>query len=268
VIHAVALAALLAPLAAVAAGAEEAAVTIPTRAGVTETFLYEAPADPGASVVLLPGGAGAIGIHEEKGKPALDKDKNFLVRTRGLFVLQGMATATLDAPSDHSSGMRGAFRIGPENAQDIGAVVAWLKQKSAAPVWLVGTSMGTVSGANAAVRLGNAIDGLVLTSSIIVAGGDPEGSGIGSGVLSLDIGEIAVPVMMLANAEDACFASPPSGAQRILMQLRNSPRTAVRILEGGATPRSGVCEAMSRHGYIGIEDQAVAAIAAFVLAKQ
>lgn len=245
--------------------ADESAVKIPTRPDVTETFLLESPDHAKASIILLAGGAGLIGIHDQDGKPALDQGGNFLVRSRHLFALQGLTVATLDAPSDQSSGMPGSFRTEADNAQDIGAVATWLKHKSAQPVWVIGTSMGSVSAANAAVRLGNAIDGLVLTSSVIASGKSAESSGVGDGVLSFDLEKIATPVFVVAHRNDACAISPPSGAEQILSRLKASPRTEMRLIEGGTTPKSAVCQAMSRHGYIGVEDQVVAAIAAFML---
>jgi len=266
-IRGAALAVILALAAGAAARADEAAVTIPTRPGVTQSFLFEAPASPKASVILLSGGLGVIGIHVKDGKASLDEDRNFLVRSRELFAQQGLNVATLDTPSDRSDGMDGSFRTGAANAQDIGAVAVWLKQEAPLPVWLVGTSMGTVSEANAAVRLGGAIDGLVLTSSVIASGKNKESSGVGSGVLSFDLERIAVPVLMVAHREDSCSVSPPSGAQQILMKLTDSPRTAVRMIDGGTAPRSAACQALSRHGYIGVEDQVVSIIASFILAK-
>ena len=59
------------------------------------------------------------------------------------------------------------FRTSREHAVDIGAVIARLRHDDAVPVWLVGTSMGTVSAASVAARLGaEGPDGLVLISSV------------------------------------------------------------------------------------------------------
>jgi hypothetical protein len=39
------------------------------------------------------------------------------------------------------------------------------------------------------------------------------------------------------------------------------------VLSGGSPPQSDPCEAMSQHGFLGIEKQAVDAVAKFILAN-
>lgn len=46
--------------------------------------------------------------------------------------------------------------------------------------------------------------------------------------------------------------------------MSNSPRKKVLIVEGGDPPKSDPCEALSQHGFLGIEKQVVAAIADFI----
>jgi hypothetical protein len=41
----------------------------------------------------------------------------------------------------------------------------------------------------------------------------------------------------------------------------------VVLLEGGSPPQSEPCQAKSQHGFLGIEDQAVDAIAQFIMAQ-
>jgi alpha-beta hydrolase superfamily lysophospholipase len=59
------------------------------------------------------------------------------------------------------------------------ALIAALREDAPVPVWLVGTSMGTVSAANAAARLmTGGPDGLVLTSTVTRQGRErPESVG-------------------------------------------------------------------------------------------
>lgn len=247
-----------------AARADEIAVTIPTRGSVTESFTFESPAQPVAALVLLPGGEGFIGVSDKGGQAAVARPGNFLIRTRNMYVAAGMAIAALDVPSDQRGGIDEAFRESADNATDIAAVVAWLRQKVKAPVWLVGTSMGTISATNAAVRLGNKIDGLVLTSSVSAAG---RRRGPSNGVLDLDLKAIAVPALVMASAHDACPVSPPGNADVIAQRMTQSPRKAVKFIEGGSEPKSDACQPFAYHGYYGVEDKAVAAIVEFVTAK-
>jgi alpha-beta hydrolase superfamily lysophospholipase len=88
------------------------------------------------------------------------------VRSRERFVQQGFLVAVIDAPSDRSQGLWD-FRTSAAHAEDIKHVILELKRIMDIPVWLIGTSMGTVSATNAAARLNEGgPDGLVLTSTI------------------------------------------------------------------------------------------------------
>ena len=246
------------------ARADEIAVTIPTRAGVTESFAFQSPAQPLAALVLLPGGEGSIGVKDKGGQAAIARPGNFLIRTRNMYAAAGFATVALDAPSDQTGGIDKSFRSGSDNAADIAAVVAWLRQKVKAPVWLVGTSMGTISATNAAVRLGSKIDGLVLTSSVSAPA---RRHNISNGVLDLDLKSIAVPALVMASTHDACPVSPPGNADTIGQRMTQSPRKSVKFIDGGSEPKSDACQPFAYHGYYGVEDKAVAAIVEFVTAK-
>src|SRR4051812_37723037 len=96
------LCAALAGQAAIAQSAAPRVVDIPTRPGVTQRFVYIAPAGaPKASVILLAGGHGGLQIHD--GGSFGWGGGNFLVRARQQFVDAGLAVAVVDAPSDKQS---------------------------------------------------------------------------------------------------------------------------------------------------------------------
>ncbi|EHP38036.1 hypothetical protein OR16_39399, partial [Cupriavidus basilensis OR16] len=92
-------------------------VDIPTRPGVTQRFLYLAPAQPKAAVILYAGGHGGLNIYPN-GSVGWGAG-NFLVRSRQLFVDNGFAVAVIDAPSDRLSWpYLTGFRLSPEHAED------------------------------------------------------------------------------------------------------------------------------------------------------
>jgi hypothetical protein len=98
------------------------------------------PPDPKAAVVLIPGGHGGLKILANGSFKW--GDGNFLVRTRQLFADHGFTVAVVDAPSDRQSlPYLGGFRQKPEHASDIKAVIAWLREQSKVPVWLVGIAV-------------------------------------------------------------------------------------------------------------------------------
>ena len=247
------------PTAPPAAATETKLVTLTTRPGVSQKFMLIKPSQAVASVILFAGGDGVLGLSVDgAGTPVIGAlSGNFLVRTRQDYVDRGFMVALVDAPSDHPGGM-GLFRGSAEHAQDMAAVVAYMRQQVNLPVWLVGTSGGSQSAANAAVRLTQGIGGMVLTSSGTVS------SSVSVGVLNMDLGSIRVPAFIMSHAQDQCESSPPADAQRIADRLTGAPAKLVTLLTGGSPPTSGPCDAGSPHGFFGIESQAVDAIVNFI----
>ena len=80
--------------------------------------------------------------------------------------------------------------------------------------------------------------------------------------LALD--KIRVPTFVVAHEDDECRVTPPDGAERIAKGLVNAPKVAVKMFSGGAPPGSNPCKAKTAHGFLGIERDVVAAIAAFI----
>ena len=216
-----------------------------------------APAKPVASVILFAGGSGLIGASPT----GIRWKHNFLVRTRRLFAQQGFLVATVDAPSDRQTGdgLVG-YRSGKNHAQDIQAVIAWLKRKADVPVWVVGTSRGSLSAANSAARISKGgPDGVVLSATVTELS-----QSCPYWVFDAKLKTIRQPVLIVHNKSDACHLSPYSGVKRIAKKLKNSSKVEVLAFEGGDSPKSGACDARSYHGFLGIEDEVVKAIADWI----
>jgi dienelactone hydrolase len=235
-------------------------VDIPTRPGVTQRFLFMTPEHPKAAVILFAGGHGGLEI-SQNGSFGWGKG-NFLVRTRNLFVERGLSVAIVDAPSDRQrKGLRG-FRQTPEHVADIKAVIAWLKQQSNIPVWLIGTSRGTQSVAFIATELTGSPggpDGLVLTSTILT---DNESRS----VLEMPLKKITIPVLVVHHEHDACKHCPYSDIPGLMKNLEKSPRKELITIRGGET-RGDPCEAFAHHGFNGNEKEVVTKIADWIHAK-
>ena len=169
------------------------------------------------ALVLLPGGPGYAAL-DAKGCAGKLKG-NSLVRSRDLFHRAGFVTALVDAPSDHrgEDGL-GGFRMSPQHAEDIGKVIAYLRERTKLPVWLVGTSRGTISAVNAASRLTGpaAPDGLVLTSPVTSGRVGGYKAWVAQTVFSARLDAIRVPVLVVAHAADTCIRTPPSLAGGIV----------------------------------------------------
>ena len=230
---------------------------IPTRPGVTQAFLLPTPSrDPVASVILFAGGDGQLGLTDEGMRWGRD---NFLVRTRGLFADRGFLVAVVDAPSDRGDRGLAQFRTSAAHAQDIAAVIAELRRLAGKPVWLVGTSMGTLSAANAAARIPEAADGLVLTSSVTRRSKTNPDT-----LMDVDLAEIRLPTLFAHHKNDACKVTPYVDIPGAMRQLKRAPKVELLSFNGGSIPRSEPCEALSAHGFLGIEFEVVDAITAWI----
>lgn len=195
---------------------------------------------------------------------------NFLIRWREQFARRGLYVAALDAASDRQGGMDGAIRLSRQHAQDIGKVVADVKNRTGgAAVWLVGTSAGTLSAANAGARL-SAADaamrprGIVLTSTqTTLAAGY-----CGKSVHDAALGEIRLPVLIVSHQDDGCPCSPGNAAvgARLLAACSRAPAKEHKIFAGGSPPISGPCDAEAPHGFFGIEEGVVEFIVNWVKA--
>ncbi len=241
-------------------------VSIDTPRGVKQSFVLIEPEAPIASVILLPGGHGALGL---KSPSEMEwGDRSFLVRSREKFASHNLIVALVDAPSDRQEdGMDSGFRMGNAHAGDIGAVAGYLKQLADVPVWLVGTSTGTWSAAWSAIAADN-VDGLVLTSTITRPRSHWKLAQTHSdGVASLPLEEVTLPTLIVSHADDTCDITPPDGAAKLRNRLQNAKPVDVAMLKGGEPTSKETCEAMSRHGLAGIEDEAIDAIAKFIAAN-
>ncbi len=233
-------------------------VDLPTRPGVTQRMWVITPTKPKAAVVLYAGGLGILQL-SDTGVPAMGGG-NFLVRTRALWAEQGLMVVVLDAPSDRQQApYLGGFRQTAEHVQDAKAVIAWVRQQAALPVWLVGTSRGTQSVAFIATELNGpeGPDGLVLTATIL---SDDKGRA----VPQMALHKLRIPVLVVHHELDACKHCSASALPGLMAQLSNAPSKALLLRQGGIT-RGDACEAWSYHGFNGIEADTVAVASQWLL---
>jgi pimeloyl-ACP methyl ester carboxylesterase len=235
-------------------------VTIEPRPGVSLRMLVDVPPDARALAMLFPGGAGTVNIADDGSFEGMKG--NFLTRTRDLFIADGIATALVDAPSDRldRKGLTFEYRASEEHAKDIKQAIAKLRALyPKLSIWLVGTSRGSTSAANAATAAGpGEADGLVLTSSVGVA------SRHGGNVLDFKLEGITIPTLVVHHVDDGCGVTPVAGARDIKAHLTGAKASELITVEGGDSGNGKECGARSHHGYLGIEQKVVDAISAWI----
>lgn len=125
----------------------------------------------------------------------------------------------------------------------------------AGPVFLLGTSQGSIAAMNGAAHAPpGSIAGVVLTESVSVMGGS------GETVFDAHPEQVRVPALVVANRDDRCAVAPPQAAPRIAAVMKESREVRVLMVSGGVTRSKKDCGSLTPHGYYGIEAQVVKGI--------
>ena len=243
--------------------AQQEIVTLPTRPGVTQSyFLTSKPKNLQAMAILFPGSGGLIQLRTDSGRVRFNQG-NFLVRSRAEFVKRGVTAGIIDAPSDQQAGwgMSDEFRRGDLHVTDISAVAGDMtKRFPGTPLFLVGTSRGSVSAAALGARLTGQIAGVILTATMFQPAGRKSNEP-GPGLSGFDFASIKAPVLFVHHVGDQCEVTPYSDAARL------TDRYPLVTVFGGSAAQSGRCEAFSQHGFYGKEAETVAEIVNWMLKK-
>ena len=231
------------------ARAQVVVADLPTSLGTQRAAFLPAPTAR-ATVILLAGAEGVVQI----GPGGESGNRNFLIRTRNLWAPYAINAVILGSPDNRSlSGQRSQ----PAYAAALGVAVDFARSRSNVPVWLVGTSQGSIAAVNGGARLGGKVAGVVLTSSV------SQQNLSGETVFSAGANAVAVPALVVANSRDSCRSSPPSDAPALLAAMAGSPRKEMTLFDSSAM-QSDPCEPLSPHGYLGIEASVIQRIAGWI----
>jgi hypothetical protein len=192
------------------------------------------PTEPRASVILLPGGDGAIaaGDHGDIGALKL----NQLVRTRHAYATRGLAVLVVDA----NTPLDGAVQY-----------MAAIKR----PVTIIATSRGTLRAAEGIAR-GARPDALVLTSGFLSAE-----SGRGQNVMSILGSPESLPrTLVIHHSQDSCRFTLPAGVEPF---VKWSAGRARAVWLSGGINEGDACRARAYHGFNGLDGQVVEIAAEF-----
>ena len=175
-----------------------------------------------------------------------------MVRTRDLWAAKGYAVLIPDAIGGAS--LRG-HRASLAYAAIVASLVTLAHKQSDGPVFLLGTSQGSIAAMNGAAHAQpGTLAGVVLTESVSVLGGSHET------VFDADPAGVKVPALVVANTDDRCDVAPPAAAPRIAAAMSHAPSAEVLTVTGGNTRSLTPCGSLTPHGYYGIEGRVVDAI--------
>src|SRR5258708_23843061 len=143
---------------------------LPLQGGGLQRVLYSpARHDTKGIIVMFPGGTGEIDI-EKSGH--VKNAKNFVVRSDDLWRERGYGIVLVDA-LEHQS-VRGR-RSSAAYAELTKRIIEFANRQANVPVWVLGTSQGSIAAMNAASHAGGTqLAGLILTESVSIFGGSHE----------------------------------------------------------------------------------------------
>ena len=192
------------------------------------------PNAPRASVILMPGGNGAINAGDHGDIHSLNF--NQLVRTKNAYAARGLAVLVVDAGTP----LDGAVQY-----------MAAIKR----PVTVIATSRGTIRAAEGIAR-GARPNALVLTSGLLSAE-----SGSGQNVMSILGSPASLPRTLITHhSQDSCRSTLPAGVEPF---VKWSAGRARAVWVSGGVNEGDACEAGAYHGFNGIDGRIVGLAAGF-----
>jgi hypothetical protein len=241
-----------------ARAADAEAVTIDTTFIVkTPPVRLDRPAHTArASVILMAGGNGWLNL--DATGTIINLNGNFLIRSADLFLRHGLNVMMPDtAPAREGIGL--GFRVSAAHAAELQGFINAAMNRWGKPVWVVGTSNGSVS----AVTAGGfqpalaGLGGVIMTSSVTVLpfANQP--------TFNLYASRITLPALVVWHEDDHCSFSPPAGAATLFGIIPSNSKASASFKRGHSVA-TDPCGGFSEHGYAGIEEKVVEKIAKFI----
>ncbi len=213
--------------------------------------------------VLLPGSPSVVRPVVEGGALASSKlSGNFLIRARRHLVSQQLATLIVDCRSDSGDTCSSAYQASLARYQDVSQLILQVKKDfpSIQKIWLVGTSMGTISSSFMPTYDSNIYAGAIHTASInetYIRYAYVE-------MRDFDYKRAKLPQVFIHHQEDPCVGTTYSSAKSISEKFQ-IPLITVR---GGSDFRGEACKAFTQHGFRGKEREVMLAIQKIILTGQ
>jgi pimeloyl-ACP methyl ester carboxylesterase len=246
-------------IATAARAADAEAVTIDT------TFIVKTPPvrldhparEARASVVLMTGGNGLLAL--DATGTIIDSTGNFLIRSADLFLRHGLNVMMADSAPAHPAGLTDANRLSAAHAAELQGFVNAALTRWGKPVWVVGTSNGSISTVTAAgfQPALSGLSGVVLTSSVTILPTALQPT------FNLYASRITVPTLVVWHRDDHCSISPPAGSANLFTLIPSAHKDSRSFVHGHSVA-TDPCGAFSEHGYAGIEEEVVEEIAEFI----
>jgi hypothetical protein len=214
---------------------------------------------PTRLAVLLPGYPSVVRPVVEHGAMISSRlSGNFLIRSRHFLVDETIASLIVDCQSDSGDYCSSAYQASKQRQEDVDKLIAEVKRltPSISEVWLIGTSMGTISSSYMPIHNPSGYAGAIHTASIT----EPYARNSYRELGGFDYKKTAVPQYFVHHAADPCFLTTYAGAKSITDKYK----VPLITVSGGSDFKGDACKAFTEHGFRGKEKDVMRNIGAII----
>ena len=215
--------------------------------------------NPTRLAVLLPGYPSVVRPVVENGVMTNSRlSGNFLIRSRHFLVDETIASLIVDCQSDSGDYCTSTYQASKQRQEDVDKLIAEVKRRtpSIAEIWLIGTSMGTISSSFMPLHNPSGYAGAIHTASIT----EPYARNSYRELGGFNYKKITVPQYFVHHVADPCFLTTYAGAQSITEKYQ-VPLITVR---GGGDFKGDACKAFTEHGFRGKEKDVMHAVGVII----
>lgn len=215
--------------------------------------------NPTKLAVLLPGYPSVVRPVVENGVMTESKlNGNFLIRARRFLVDEAVASLIVDCQSESGDYCSSSYQASKQRQEDVDQLISEVKQRtpSITEVWLVGTSMGTISSSFMPIHNASAYAGAIHTAAIT----EPYARGSYRELGGFDYKKSQIPQIFIHHISDPCALTTYSGAKLIAEKYG---ATLVTV-SGGTGFQGPACAAFTEHGFRGKEKEVMNALTAII----
>lgn len=203
---------------------------------------------PTRLAVLLPGYPSVVRPVVENGVMTNSRlSGNFLIRSRQFLVDEAIASLIVDCHSDSGDYCSSTYQASKQRQEDVDKLIAEIKRRtpSISEVWLIGTSMGTISSSYMPLHNPSGYAGAIHTASIT----EPYARNSYRELGGFDYKKTPVPQYFVHHAADPCYLTTYAGAKSITDKYK----IPLITVTGGSDYKGDACKAFTEHGFRGKE---------------
>lgn len=210
--------------------------------------------------VLVPGYPSVFRPAVENGAMVSTKlSGNFLIRSRRHLADESIAILTIDCQSESGDVCSSSYQASNERQAHVQKLINEVKRRypTIQGVWLVGTSMGTISSSFMPTYEPKTYSGAIHTAAIT----EPYARNSYRELINFNYKKSGIPQFFIHHKDDPCYLTTWSGAKSISDQY-GIPLITVF---GGSNFQGNPCNAFTEHGFRGKESEVMQTIREIIL---